>query len=117
MILNVRFLFPRLRLVSPEPGLYCLGVRGKYSDLVSLRFENVQNTQLCVSGGPELLTKAFLPGITYFGLEMSCFFFLKEKCLCICFKELDFLYEDFLNAQRTSLKAPFTKNSSNLTFA
>lgn len=39
MILNVRFLFPRLRLVSPEPGLYCLGVRGKYSDLVSLRFK------------------------------------------------------------------------------
>lgn len=79
-------------------------------------FENVQNTQLRVSGGPELLAKAFLPGVTYFGLEMS-FFFLKEKCLCICFKELDFLYEDFLNAQRTSLKAPFTKNSFNLTFA
>lgn len=78
----------------------------------------MQNTQLSISGGPELLTKAFLPGVTYFGLEMRFFFFfLKEKCLCICFKELDFLYEDFLNAQRTSLKAPFTKNSSNLTFA
>lgn len=89
-------------------------LRGESSVLVSLMSEN---TQPQVSRGPELVPRAFLPHVTDFGLEMSFFFFLKEKCLCICFKELDFLYEDFLNAQRTSLKAPFTKSSSNLIFA
>lgn len=51
--------------VSPEPGFIVLVFRSKYSVLVSLMSENVQNTQLRVSGGPELLVKAFLPGVTY----------------------------------------------------
>lgn len=41
-------------------------------------FENVQNTQLRVPRGHEPLTKAFLPGVIYFDLEMR-FFFFKEK--------------------------------------
>lgn len=114
MILNGRFLFPRRRLAwIPSQGYIVLVFRGKYSVLVFLMFENVQTIQLHVSRGPEPLTKAFLPGVIDFGLEMR-FFFLRKKCLCICIKELDFLYEVFLNAQRTSLKAPFTKKSSNL---
>lgn len=40
--------------VSPEPGFIVLVFRSKYSVLVSLMSENVQNTQLRVSGGPEL---------------------------------------------------------------
>lgn len=78
-MLNVRFLFPRLRLVwLPSRGYTVLVFRDKHSVLVSLMFENVQNTQLRVPRGPELLTKAFLPGVIYFDLGMR-FFFLRKK--------------------------------------
>lgn len=78
-MLNVRFLFPRLGLVwLPSQGYTVLVFRGKYSVLVSLMFENVQNAQLRLPRGPEPLTKAFLPGVIYFDLEMR-FFFLRKK--------------------------------------
>jgi hypothetical protein len=62
-------------------------------------FENVQNTQLRVPRGPEPLTKAFLPGVIYSDLAMR-FFFQGKKSLCICIKELDFLYEDFFKCPK-----------------
>lgn len=76
--------------------------------------QDVQKIQLPrISTKP--LKKVFLQVIIYFRLEMR-FFFLKEKKLFLCIKEVNFLYEDFLNAQRTSLKASFKENSSNITF-
>lgn len=71
-MLNVKFLFLSLVWILSQ-GSMALVFRGKCSVLASLMFENIQ---LHVSRGPELMTKAFLPCVIYFGLEMSFFVFL-----------------------------------------